>query len=319
MTRIVCALLFCALLLGVPVRARAQSCSATASAINFGSVSPIRGNTVNATGTINVTCTWPLISLTPNVLVCLNLSAATPLALTNSGNSLRYGLFQDSGHSVPWGSTYNGTTPIALTLFKPLLGTFASQSVTIYGQIAGSQQTVPTVGDISTVYSHVFSGTQTSLNYVFFLLGAPGCASLPSDGTFAFTTSATVVNDCTINTTNVAFTTSSLLNAALNATGSLTVQCTNNDAYRIALNGGGSGNPASRQMQRVGGGGAVSYQLYVDAGHTVAWGDGTGGTSMAAGIGSGLQQVIAVYGVVPAQTTPAPGNYSDTITATIYF
>ena len=72
-------------------------------------------------------------------------------------------------------------------------------------------------------------------------------------------------------------------------------------------------------MQRAGGGGTVGYQLYVDAAHTTPWGDGTAGTSMATGGGTGNQQVVNVYGVVPAQTTPAPGNYSDTITATISF
>ena len=40
---------------------------------------------------------------------------------------------------------------------------------------------------------------------------------------------------------------------------------------------------------------------------------------MATGSGSGNQQVITVYGQVPAQSTPAPGSYSDTITATISF
>jgi spore coat protein U-like protein len=72
-------------------------------------------------------------------------------------------------------------------------------------------------------------------------------------------------------------------------------------------------------MQRSGGGGTVSYQLFVDSAHTTAWGDGTAGTSMSTGTGTGNQQALSVYGVVPAQKTPAPGSYSDTITATISF
>ncbi|WZB69364.1 spore coat protein U domain-containing protein [Achromobacter xylosoxidans] len=37
------------------------------------------------------------------------------------------------------------------------------------------------------------------------------------------------------------------------------------------------------------------------------------------GLGSGTVQNHTVYGRVPAQTTPRPGSYSDTVTATITF
>jgi len=110
-----------------------------------------------------------------------------------------------------------------------------------------------------------------------------------------------------------------VLASALTASGSISAQCTNGDAFQIALNGGSSGNVAARTMQRSGGGGSVGYQLYQDSGLTTPWGDGTGGTSMATGTGSGFAQALTVYGRVPAQATPAPGNYSDTITATISF
>lgn len=63
----------------------------------------------------------------------------------------------------------------------------------------------------------------------------------------------------------------------------------------------------------------MNYQLYTDAGHTHAWGDGTGSTTVATGTGTGNPVAIQVYGLVPAQSTPMPGSYSDTITATISF
>lgn len=303
-----------------PQRGFAQSCSASASTIDFGSVSPISGAAVAATGTVNVSCTWPAVTLTPDVLVCLNLGGTSPRSLVNGSNSMQYDLYQDSGHTVTWGSIYSGTTPISVTLVKPLLGTTASTTVTFYGQIAPNQPTVPTVNNSSTLYSQNFGGSQTSINYGFYALLAPTCSSLTSsNGTFPFTATATVVNNCLISTTNVAFAATGLLSAALSATGTITVTCTNGDAYRIALNGGSNGNVVARQMLRSGGGGAVNYQLYTDAAHANVWGDGTSGSTMATGTGSGSQQSLTVYGVVPAQTTPAPGNYSDTITATISF
>jgi spore coat protein U-like protein len=308
------------LLAGMMQGAHAQSCNASASAVNFGSVSPINRSAVSTTGTVTVTCTWPAITLTPNVEVCLNLGGTSPRALANGSNQMQYDLYQDAAHSLTWGSIYSGTTPISLALVKPLSGTTASASVTFYGQIAANQPTVPTVSNASTVYTQNFGGNQTSLNYGFYLLGAPTCASLTAtESTFAFSASATVINNCNISATNVAFGAAGVLSSALSATGSITAQCTNGDAYRIALNGGASANVAARQMQRSGGGGSVGYQLYVDSAHTSAWGDGTGGTVMATGTGTGIAQVFSVYGLVPQQNTPAPGSYSDTITATISF
>ncbi|WP_323123093.1 Csu type fimbrial protein [Burkholderia alba] len=299
--------------------AHAQSCSVTAPAPNFGSVSPIALSAVTTTATMTVTCTWPAITLTPSVLVCLNLSGTSPRYLTNGSNQLQYNLYQDAGYTTMWGSTYSGTTPISVTLAKPVLTTSTSANVTIYGQIAANQPTVPSVGNASTVYSQAFTGSQTSLNYSFYLLTPTPCASQTSSGTFSFTATATVINNCNITATNVAFAPTGVIRTALTATGTINAQCTNGDAFEIALNGGGSGSVAARTMLRSGGGGSVNYQLYQDAAHSIAWGDGTSGTSMATGTGSGTSQALTVYGLVPVQATPAPGSYSDTITATISF
>jgi spore coat protein U-like protein len=318
MKRLFLLLALCLLLGALPRYASAQTCTASPSALNFGDVSPISQSAVAATGSITVQCSWPAATLTPSVQVCLNMGGTSPRYLTSGTNRMQYDLYQDAGHSLAWGSAALGTTPISLVLDKPATGTTASASVNFYGQIAASQPSVPTTGNANTVYSQTLS--QTSLNYGFFLLLSPGCAALTtSGGSFAFTASANVVNNCLISATNVAFTSTGVLSSALNATGTVTARCTNGDAFRIALNGGSSGNVAARQMQRSGGGGAVNYQLYTDSGHTAAWGDGTAGTSMPTGVGSGNAVAITVYGRVPAQSTPMPGSYSDTITATISF
>ncbi|WP_105132370.1 Csu type fimbrial protein [Burkholderia sp. BE12] len=305
---------------GMPRHAQAETCTATASTVNFGSVSPISRASVAATGTVSITCTWSAITLTPNVLVCLSLGGTSPRSLVNGTNAMQYDLYLDAAHSVAWGSIYSGTTPASVTLVKPALGTSASATVTIYGQITANQPTVPTTGNSTTAYSQTFGGNTTSINVGFYLLGAPTCASLTtSNGTFPFSATANVINNCNISATNVNFGTASVLSGALAATGSITAQCTNGDAWKIALNGGGSGNVTARQMQRSGGGGTINYGLYTDAARSIAWGDGTGGSATVTGVGTGTSQVVTVYGAVPAQTTPAPGNYSDTITATISF
>ncbi len=49
------------------------------------------------------------------------------------------------------------------------------------------------------------------------------------------------------------------------------------------------------------------------------WGDGSLGTGMVTGTGTGAVQSVPIFGSVPKQTTPSPGDYKDTVTATIYF
>lgn len=314
--------LLLAALLGMPwLPARADTCSVTPPVPSFGSVSPITQQAYTTNSTMTVSCTWDALSVNPGVLVCVNLGGTSPRYLSNGANQMQYDLYQDSGYAQPWGAVSTGTTPISVSLTKPLLGTSASTNVTIYGRIASNQPTVPTVNNASTVYSQTFSGNQAAYSYSFSLLGVVSptpCASQSTAGTMTVTATATVINNCIISATGVAFPASGVLASALTASGSISARCTNGDAFQIALNGGASGSVAARTMQRTGGG-SVAYQLYQDSGHTQPWGDGTGGTTMATGTGSGFAQAIAIYGRVPAQATPAPGNYSDTITATISF
>jgi len=258
------------------------------------------------------------VSLTPNVLVCLDLTAPTPRAMTAGSNTLAYGLYTDAGRTVSWGASTLNTTPLSVTLAKPLTGTTASATVTYYGQVTANQPTVPTLNNATTSYTQTIPSGLTALRAGFYLLGAPACNTVASTGTFGFTVTAPVVNNCTIATTNVAFAAATGLSTALSTTGSLSVTCTNNDAYRISLNGGTSGNVAARTMISSAGR-TVSYQLYSDSTRMTVWGDGNNGTATYTAVGTGLAQTVPVYGLVPTQTTPPPGSYTDTITATIAF
>jgi len=308
------------LLSGWATQASAQSCSATASSVSFGSVNLLDRSVSNTSGTINVRCTWPQDTQTPNVLVCLNLGGTGPRYLVNGINRMQYELYQDPAYSQLWGSVATGTQPVSLILSRPAHGMTALGTVTIYGQIAPNQSTVPTIRNGNTPYTQSFSGSQATLTYGFYQASSPSCASLVStQKSLAFNVSATVINHCNISATNIHFSSSSTLSRALKANGAITAQCTRGDAYRISLNGGLNGNAMQRYMKQSGNGKTVNYQLYLDGGYTRVWGDGSAGTVMATGTGSGERQVLNVYGLVPAQATPAPGNYVDTITATISF
>lgn len=96
---------------------------------------------------------------------------------------------------------------------------------------------------------------------------------------FTFAVRANIVNDCVIGPTPLSFGTKGMLTASTRAMGSPGVKCTNASSYRIALNNG----------------------MHFDA------------------TGTGFTQTIPIYGRVPGQRTPTPGDYTDKVTATIYF
>ncbi len=150
------------------------------------------------------------------------------------------------------------------------------------------------------------------------LLSAVGL-SVASTTTSTFTVQVTLTASCTINSaSNLNFGSQPVLTAAVNQSSTIQVQCSNSTPYNIGLDAGiGSGaTVASRKMTR--GGATVNYGLYSDAAHTAVWGN-TVGTDTVAATGNGAAQSYTVYGQIPAQTTPAPATYTDTITVTVTY
>ncbi|PTE00398.1 Csu type fimbrial protein [Pandoraea apista] len=299
--------------------AQAQTCSLGTPMLAFPAFSPISGAALTATGTIPVSCTWPLLGGNPNVKACLALNASQPLSLSNAGNAITFGLFTDSAFSNTWGTA--PSSAIAITMTRPLLGGTLTQNVNFYGRIAAAQTTVPTSGSSNTVYTRVFTSGEMSLQYASYglLSPAPACGSAmtAAPGT-PFNAGVTVINNCTIAAANITFATQSALTRPVAGAGQLTVQCTNNDAFRVSLSAGLLGTVTSRSMTGPTGS-RVSYQLYLDSGYATIWGDGTSGTSQLSAVGTGIVQFIPIYALVPSQSTPAPGIYTDSVTATIQF
>jgi spore coat protein U-like protein len=98
----------------------------------------------------------------------------------------------------------------------------------------------------------------------------------------------------------------------------INVQCTTGTPYNIGLDAGiGSGaTVAVRKMTAAGS--TVNYTIYTDATHATVWGN-TVGTDTVTGLGTGISIAHRIWGRVPAQTTPAPGVYNDTVTVTVTY
>lgn len=317
-------------------QARADGCSVTMSDVVFAGVSPISPADAYASASGNVKCTWNLLSpappyilLFPNVLVCINIgigtnsTSASPRTLGNGANRLEYNLYRDATYapsSVAGGSAVAGTSPIAMVLAAPnlLTGGTINGAFTLFGKIAAGPalRSVKTVANADTVYSSSFAAA-ANITYTFFNIGVPACGG--ASASFPFTVQATVVNNCNISTAPLKFGAGSFLSSPVRAQGSVSVQCVNNNAFQIALNGGTvAGAVGARQMRRVGGTERINYRLSGSLDGPL-WGDGTAGTNLLSGTGTGELVPMILYGRVPVQASPRPGDYSDTVTATVVF
>jgi spore coat protein U-like protein len=306
--------------------ARANNCVATMTDVDFGVVSPIAGSDVTASGTLTVTCYWTVGTnplLLPAANVCVNLGVGpgggtgAPRYLLNGSNRLAFNLYTDSSYTAAkiWGSTAStiGARPINGMLVGLLGLGGVTQSFTVYGKIpAASLVGVATVGNADTVYGASFAGHGT-VQYGFGSVPCTGGAS----AAFSFQARATAVNNCLISTSNLAFASGSpITDQRISAP--LSVACTANSTYQIALNGGVSNNPGARTMKNSVTGETLTYRISATP-DGQAWGDGQAGTMVYSGTGTGSAQNVMMYGIVPSQRAPTPGDYRDTVTVLLMF
>ncbi|MDD5223621.1 MAG: spore coat U domain-containing protein [bacterium] len=125
--------------------------------------------------------------------------------------------------------------------------------------------------------------------------------------------SANVVTHCTLSTSDVNF--GNYTGSALDATGDVSVTCTNAQSYTIALSRGHSSDYNRFMTFNY----ELYYNLYKDASHATIWGDGTEGSETVSDTGSSSPQSHTVYGRIPGGQWPDTGAYSDSIVVTITY
>ncbi|HUB14625.1 MAG TPA: spore coat U domain-containing protein [Acetobacteraceae bacterium] len=132
--------------------------------------------------------------------------------------------------------------------------------------------------------------------------------------------SATVDGSCSVSASGgLSFGT--VLNAgATDATGTLTVNCTNGLLYNVSLNYGLQPQTNQRYMLGADSTTTLAYNLYQDSAHDTPWGTNVG-TDTVAGTGTGIDQPLTVYGEVPVLQPQGITNqfYSDTVTVTVTY
>lgn len=174
--------------------------------------------------------------------------------------------------------------------------------------------------------------TLMALTSVATLLCANGAANAAGTIQGALGVTLTIGAGCSIkggdssgaanNFGSISFGTYSSLDNIIDATatgssgGSLTLNCTKDTNYTVALdNGQHIASGTQRRMANSGKSDYISYNLYQDAEHTVAWGSGANALTATS---DGTPKSLVVYGRVPASSiTPATGMYDDTVTMTV--
>jgi spore coat protein U-like protein len=138
-----------------------------------------------------------------------------------------------------------------------------------------------------------------------------------STATASMAVSATVLSECVVGATPLAF--GNYTGAVNNQTANVTVTCTNGTTYTVALNNGtGSGATTALRQMTGPASATLGYAIYSDSGRSSVWGSSTG-TNTVAGTGNGILQTITAYGQIPAAQAPSPGAYTDTVTVTLTY
>lgn len=290
-----------------PAAAGFKVCTVSMSNVVFGNVS-LSASPIDISGTLTVTCPS---GGGPDQYVCLSMEAgssgdATSRKMLNGGNSLRFDLYKNAARTQKWGSWESG---YAGTGVQTIVASGTTQNITVYGRIAGSQTAPPGTYTSSFVASPYLTNTDDA--------GPTSCPEPDNVKSTSFNATVTVLPSCTVSTTNMNFGTTGFINSNVDATATVSPNCSSGAPYSVSLSNGNTGTgPTARKM--VNGGNSVTYGLYRDASRSQPWGNSIG-TNTVGGTGNGSAQPITVYGRVPPQTTPPPATYTDTVIVTVTY
>ncbi len=134
-----------------------------------------------------------------------------------------------------------------------------------------------------------------------------------------------VENDCVINAPSLAFGTAPLVGSFSAATRTIQIRCSAGAAYSVGLNNGANALGTQRRMRS--GTNYLNYEIYKTTSTTERWGSvGTARRSSATAdtnpaiYNSSTNQGYTYRAIIlPGQTTPPAGSYSDTIQLDVTF
>jgi len=147
-------------------------------------------------------------------------------------------------------------------------------------------------------------------------VAALAAASAPAN----LNVSLTINTSCTINNATLTFPPQSgSLTSTVDASATITLNCTNGTPYAIWFDQGINVSGFQRRL-RTGSSNYLNYNIYREASRTTVLGPASGGVNNTiAGIGTGAAKTETVYGRVPAQAIPTAGTYVDLVKMTVQY
>jgi spore coat protein U-like protein len=142
--------------------------------------------------------------------------------------------------------------------------------------------------------------------------------------TTTFAVTATVQSTCSATAATLAFPNYTPGAGTLTGNTNISVKCTKNTPFTVALNVGSTTGDSFAQRLMGSGANTLQYNLYTTAALGTIFGDGTAPTATVAGTGAGVATAttVTVFGQLPDNATnqaAVPGAYTDTITVTVTY
>lgn len=131
--------------------------------------------------------------------------------------------------------------------------------------------------------------------------------------------SATILENCTVVATPLVFTPPQGGTAAVDSTSTITLACTPNADFDVALNAGANAIGGARHMKIAAGTELLPYEIYQDSAHTQIWGSNAGTNTRQGTAPTGAATFTAFGRIAADRPAVSAGTYADTVTVTVTF
>lgn len=131
--------------------------------------------------------------------------------------------------------------------------------------------------------------------------------------------SAIILENCTVLATPMVFAPPLGGTAAVDSTSTITLACTPNADFDIALNSGANAVSGARNMKLTTGADLLPYEIYQDASHTQIWGSSASVNTQTGTAPLGVATFTAYGRIAANRPSVSAGAYADTVTVTVTF
>ncbi len=290
-------------------------CSLSSQILTFGTINPLYNRTNYTSAIATLTCTG--MGANRTIYTCLSIGAgsasgstASSRVLSASGSSAHLPIVitssPSSSQQIGSGSPYPEDGPITFAANASGTGSTTFPIAVAYtGPITATPAT----------YSNTFSSSNFRAKYS---TSSSNCSQMSSSASGGqMVVQAVVVSSCTVTATPLNFGSTSVLTTARTATSTITMTCTQGVTAVIGLDYGQTGTgPTARLMTS--GSSSIRYGIYRDAAATLAWGQTSGSDTVTLPM-SGTTGSVNAFGVVPPQTAPQPGTYTDVVNVNVTY